>query len=522
MTDELPPGWAVTRLESLIGPEGLMTDGDWVESKDQDPNGEIRLVQLADVGDGVFLDKSNRFLTQAKAEELDCTFLQTRDVLISRLGEPLGKTCLFPELEQPCVTVVDVHVVRPTSSEISREWLVHLLNSAPVRRVVDAQSSGTTRKRITGQKLKDLEVRVAPAPEQQRIASKIDELFSRIDEGERALERVQKLVERYRQSVLKAAVTGELTRDWRENNKDQLESGEALLARILKARREAWEKAELDKMKAKGITPASDKWKQKYEEPAAPETSGLPELPAGWVWASVDQLCKEFGNGLSKKPSHHPPGIPILRISAVRPLSVDASDLRYYVPEDNESVDAFRVSNGDLLFTRYNGSPALVAVSGVYRGAESVLHPDKLIRARVASEQLVQPDFLVAVLNCGPSKKHLDQWIKTSAGQHGIAGSDIKRAPVPLSPTAEQDLIIDLVSVVLSKCADVATTTDVQLRRAQANRQAILCSAFAGRLLPQDPNDEPASALLERIAAERNDAPAKPKRGRKPKTSEPA
>ena len=75
---------------------------------------------------------------------------------------------------------------------------------------------------------------------------------------------MQKLVERYRQSVLKAAVTGELTRDWREKNKGKLESGEALLARILKARREAWEKAELDKMKAKGITPANDKWKQKY------------------------------------------------------------------------------------------------------------------------------------------------------------------------------------------------------------------------------------------------------------------
>src|SRR5678809_89507 len=126
MTDDLPRGWAISRLEALVGPDGLMTDGDWVESKDQDPNGEVRLIQLADIGDGSFLDKSSRFLTQAKAEELNCTFLNRCDVLISRLGEPLGKTCVFPGLDQRCVTVVDVHVVRPSSDEVSREWLVYL------------------------------------------------------------------------------------------------------------------------------------------------------------------------------------------------------------------------------------------------------------------------------------------------------------------------------------------------------------------------------------------------------------
>src|ERR1051325_8099865 len=128
MSYELPPGWAIARLQSLVGRDGLMTDGDWVESKDQDPDGDVRLIQLADIGDGNFLDKSSRFLTPQKAKQLNCTFLAPRDILISRLGEPLGKTCIFPPLDQPCVTVVDVHVVRPASEEINREWLMHSIN----------------------------------------------------------------------------------------------------------------------------------------------------------------------------------------------------------------------------------------------------------------------------------------------------------------------------------------------------------------------------------------------------------
>lgn len=354
---------------------------------------------------------------------------------------------------------------------------------------------------------------IAPEPEQQRIVSKIDELFSRVEEGERALKRVQMLVERYRQSVLKAAVTGDLTREWREQRKDQLESGEALLERILQARREAWEQTELDKMQARSITPADDNWKSKYKEPSPPDTTELPELPEGWAWASVEQLCSEFGNGLSRKPANQPPGLPILRISAVRPIAVDHSDIRYYVPEDHEALDSFKVIHGDLLFTRYNGSKQLVGSSGVFKGSTPTLHPDKLIKARVVAPKLLSPDYLAACLNAGESWRHITGCVKTSAGQHGIAGSDIKRTPVPVPPHLEQIRIIDLAESALSKCAAAASSCGEQVRWSMALRQATLKSAFTGNLVPQSLTDEPASALLNRIAAERATSTPAPKRG---------
>lgn len=485
MMDELPPGWALARLESLVGPGGVMTDGDWVESKDQDPDGEVRLIQLADVGDGSFLDKSNRFMTQAKAEDLDCTFLQPRDVLISRLGDPLGKTCLFPGLELPCVTVVDVHVVRPTSSEISREWLVHLLNSAPVRRVIEAQSSGTTRKRITGQKLKDLKVRVAPAPEQRRIASKIDELFSRIDEGERALERVQKLVERYRQSVLKAAVTGELTRDWREKNKYQLESGEALLARILKARREAWEKAELDKMKAKGITPANDKWKQKYEEPVAPDTSELPDLPTGWVWSSGAQLFDWASGDFLPAKAMQLGDVPVYGGNGV---------------------------NGQHSQANVDFATIVVGRVGVHCGNVHLSEPKCWVTDNaIYATRLPIPASLEFLLICLRSAK----LGKTSQGgaQPFVNQKALNDVAIPIPPLAEQITIVDVLAMDSSRLDGALAAVWAESRRTAALRRAVLKSAFSGLLVSQQPDDTPAAELLDRIAADRSHASAKSRRG---------
>jgi len=114
---ELPKGWVWATLPNTIGINGIFVDGDWVESKDQNPNGEVRLIQLADIGDGYFRNRSDRFLTFQKAIELKCTFLMERDLLIARMPDPLGRACLFPLKEyKKYVTVVDFAIVRNDSS----------------------------------------------------------------------------------------------------------------------------------------------------------------------------------------------------------------------------------------------------------------------------------------------------------------------------------------------------------------------------------------------------------------------
>lgn len=162
-------GWPTVTLGQALSGAEVFTDGDWVESKDQDPNGDVRLVQLADVGDGSFIDKSRRFLTHEKALALRCTFLQQGDLLVARMPDPLGRACVFPGDVRRAVTVVDVCVIRPNQNGPNRRWLCACLNSDSVRNQIARMATGTTRSRISRGNLSKVELVMPPLDIQERF-----------------------------------------------------------------------------------------------------------------------------------------------------------------------------------------------------------------------------------------------------------------------------------------------------------------------------------------------------------------
>jgi type I restriction enzyme S subunit len=166
--------WPVVPLSNALASAEVFVDGDWVESKDQDPNGDVRLVQLADVGDGEYINKSARFLRNAKARELRCTFLKPGDVLVARMPDPLGRACIFPGDPKPSVTVVDVCIIRPNSGEPDARWLMHCLNAPSCRNQIAGYATGTTRSRISRSNLGKIKIALPPFPEQHRIAEVLD------------------------------------------------------------------------------------------------------------------------------------------------------------------------------------------------------------------------------------------------------------------------------------------------------------------------------------------------------------
>lgn len=166
--------WPVIKFSEAISRSGLFSDGDWVESKDQDPEGDVRLIQLADIGVGEFIDKSNRFMTSKRADELRCSYLKAGDILVARMPDPIGRACIFPEDMGRCVTVVDICIVRPDSERIDNRWLMHLINSERFRNQIDRHVTGTTRQRISRGNLAGLEIPLPPLPEQKRIAAILD------------------------------------------------------------------------------------------------------------------------------------------------------------------------------------------------------------------------------------------------------------------------------------------------------------------------------------------------------------
>lgn len=377
---------------------------------------------------------------------------------------------------------------------------MYFINTPSFREDIHSLQSGSTRKRISRGNLSTLQLPIPPRKEQTRIVEKLEELLSDLDAGVAELKAAQRKLGQYRQSLLKAAVEGALTASWRAQH-TPTETGAQLLERILTERRARWEARQLAKFEEQGKAPPKD-WRKKYPEPVRPDISGLPNLPNGWVWASIDQLSHFVRNGISKTPNTNKIGFPILRINAVRPMLVRASEVKHIELSESEAQDYF-IDSGDLLATRYNGSVDLLGVFGLVRNTnEKILHPDKLIRIKPVIDGTLG-QWMELAANTGVSRAYIVSRVKTTAGQTGISGEDLKKIPVPLPTIKEQELAAAHVHNALIALLGQTEAVEFSLKQSAAQRKNILKAAFSGQLVPQDPGDEPAAVLLERIRAER-------------------
>jgi type I restriction enzyme S subunit len=185
----------------------------------------------------------------------------------------------------------------------------------------------------------------------------------------------------------------------------------------------------------------------------------------------------------------------ILRISSVRPLWVDVSQIRFLDNQQAEEAAPFRVQSSDLLFTRYNGSADLVGVCAKYRDVPR-FYPDKLIRVRLKEEAQSYADFIEVAANTWVSRRHIAANIKTTAGQQGISGESLKATPIPLPPKSEATAIMRQIQ---SYDDDIKTELAAVEGDSSRLRQGVLKAAFEGRLVARNPRDEPAERLLARL-----------------------
>jgi type I restriction enzyme S subunit len=392
------------------------------------------------------------------------------------------------------------------TTDAMKIWALHLLRSKQGRHQIEALSSGNqdSMRNIGQERIGLIQVPVPPADEQARIVAKLDELLSDLDAGVAELKAAQLKLQRYRQSLLKAAIEGALTAEWRQKNRPT-ETGAELLQRILRERRARWEEQQLAKFAAQGKAPPKG-WKDKYPEPQPPKAEGLPELPEGWVWASVEQLSpNDLANGRSVPTAAS--GARVLRLTAVKGGRIDLSEYKVGEWTDDEARP-FAVAENDLLIVRGNGSLALVGRAGLVGPVDmQVAFPDTLIRLRIINS-VASPAWLGLVWDSPFVRNHLEDRARTSAGIYKISQPDIESALIPIPPLVEQTEILKA----SAQLEDEIRATEVGLAAAfthsSAQRQNVLRAAFRGELVPQDPNDEPASVLLDRLRAER--AVAKP------------
>lgn len=203
--NQLPNGWRWVKLKDI----GPLKDGDWILNMDYAPSG-VRLLQVGDIGVGEFIGKSSRFITMDRAKELDCTFLQDGDVLISRMPDPMGRACILPDLGYSSITAVDVSIWRPKQQDADRTFVMHYLNSQEWFLRVMKEASGATRPRISRSNLENLEIPLPPLSEQKRIAGILKKQLVEVELARRSAEEQLDAINKMPAALLRRAFNGEL------------------------------------------------------------------------------------------------------------------------------------------------------------------------------------------------------------------------------------------------------------------------------------------------------------------------
>lgn len=501
MSADLPAGWASARLDQLLTPGGLF-DGPFGSSlKTADYVGSgVRVIRLENIGNLRFVADKRTFISHRKFASLKKHQVSQGDIIFGSFVDSDVRVCLIPALDTVAIAKADCFCIRPLDAVADRRFVTYFLSTRAVRDCLAEHIHGATRPRITTRQLREVEIHVPPIEEQRRIAAKLEAVLDRVNACQRRLEKIPAILKRFRQSVLVAATSGRLTDGWRKNNVDGESARQAIKA--------------INALRGGSAHPPVG------ATPCAPLPDTL--LPETWEWVRFGDVIGELRNGLSPRPNVDPPGIPILRISAARPGCVDLTDIRY-LQNGKEFVPVSCVKDGDLLFTRYNGSLELLGVCGMVRGVRnSILYPDKLMRVRF-DHPYVLPGYAEIYFQ----SPDVHDWViaksKSSAGQNGVSGSDIKSQPFAMPPVREQREIVRRVEALFAYSERLMARFERTKAAVGSLTQSILAKAFRGELVPTEAelaelegrSFESAEELLARITAK--EGPAKRERAAGPR-----
>ena len=461
---ELPKGWVWTTLDEIA--QIILGQSPPSSTYNEDGVGLPFYQGKAEFGD--IYPTPRKWCSQPKK------IAEKGDVLIS-VRAPVGPTNICPE--KSCIGR-GLAAIRGLDG-IQPRFILYLMRSS--ENVIVGRGTGTTFKAITGSQLRGFEIPLPPLPEQQRIVAKIEELFTQLDAGVAALEKAKAQLRRYRLAVLKAAVGGELTREWREAHQGELEPAPVLLERILEKRRTRWEAENPGK---------------RYKPLAPPDTEDLPKVPEGWAWASLRQLADKIQYGHTESATEEPIGPKFLRITDIQDGRVNWDTVPYCKCSEEQHAK-YRLVPGDIVFTR---TGATTGKSYLISDCPDAVFASYLIRLQI-SKQL--DTKYVALFLTSPIYWSQIMIVKKGSAQPGVNATILATLRVPFPPLAEQQRIVAEVEQRLSVADEMEKTVEQSLKRAERLRQSILKRAFEGKLAPQDPSDEAASVLLERIQAEK-------------------
>ena len=398
-----------------------------------------------------------------QAAALDGATIQSGDVLLNITGASIGRVTLAPHDMDGARVNQHVCIIRP-SEAIDARFLNAFLSSPTSQDVILGENYGVTRQALTKQQILDFDIPLPPLPEQKRIADKLEALLGRVDACRSRLDRVPALLKRFRQSLLAAATSGKLTEEWREEN---------------------------------GV---ADEW---------------PEVRVQDV--SVQVFDGPFGSHL-KTADYTSTGIRVSRLENIGWMIFHADKEAYISPEKYKTLTRHTLKKDDVVFSSFISEETRVALLPDSWSGKAINKSDCYC-VRVDHESCL-PKFLMFRLACRSTYHILGEDVH-GATRPRINLGQLKNFAFSLPTLPEQTEIVHRVEALFAFADRIEARLATSQKTVERLTPATLAKAFRGELVPQDPDDEPAAALLERLRDRKVSTPNKSQRGRRAKVGKP-
>ena len=416
---DLPQGWAWARLSDLTD-SSVLNDGDWIVSSDMSENGNVKLLQLGSVGNGIYENKGFKYITEAKFRELGCTEIHQGYLLINRMIGDNLLACILPPIEGKVITAVDVCWIAP-SDRYDVKWLLFLVLSQWFQKKAKSLGAGEGRVRISKGNLVKIVFPMPPLSEQKRIVARVEELFAYAATLEEATDDIGKTAERIDKKVLDLAIRGQLVP---QDPSD--EPASELLKRLEAAKR----------AKAGGRVSsraASDRPAYEIDPPF--------DIPNSWEWVSLGEICSAISKGSTPKggsKAYTASGVLFIRAENVCSDGNLRTETAKYIHEQIHCHELGRsiLEEGDLLITIAGSLGRSAIVSSDVLPANT---NQAVAFARPCDKEL-SPYLKLAIMSGVVQSMLLSQ--KKVTGIPNLTLEIVSNLRVPLPPLAEQKRIV--------------------------------------------------------------------------------
>ena len=459
---DLPAGWVTVSLTDIadINPK--------LDKSDIPENLMVAFVPMQTVGagDGRIDTNLNKPFAEVKK---GYTPFQSGDVLFAKITPCMenGKIAVVPTLHNKLgFSSTEFHVIRP-KDVVDPRYIYYYISRLDYRKEAASKMKGAVgQKRVPSDFIKVSAIPLAPLAQQKLIVAEIEKHFSRLDESVTNLKRVKANLKRYKAAVLKAAVEGKLTEEWRKQHPD-VDPASELLKRILAERKKKWEEKNPRK---------------KYKEPATPDTSNLPELPKGWVWARMDGIAALKGGITVDKNRKDPTArlVPYLRVANVQRGFIDLHEVKE-IEAPAADIEELRLLTGDILFNE-GGDRDKLGRGWIWEAQlPECIHQNHVFRARLFVNEM--SSRFISWWGNSFGKLYFLREGKQTTNLASINLTKLSEFPVPIPALHEQQIITAEVEKLLSIAEEIEIAIEANLKRAERLRQAILKKAFSGKLI---------------------------------------